>query len=323
MQRSLALVISASIAAGCAFANQIQIGGVNGLTGAYVSSGCSTNVVGQTCIAGSAGGFQELNYDTRLFISANQSGTAPTPYAGYTQNAAHSGTLTDSFNGITYSMINDGLAFGSSENFWAGINNSGTGTSIVVPIGIYSVTGVGTLINNIWGTPGANNTTIEFDFGSNSANVVTSSLVLNLINAGAGPTASGQIDASVSCSSQTPPPVVCNSYAIGPTASTSVVNGITINTSTLYSSAYDTATVGKYTGSAGTLYLNDQVFLLGNAYLNQYLVDIKITEHSGVGQTSQTALSAITVVAAPEPSSVFLALTGLGAFGLTRLRRRK
>jgi len=338
MHRFSALTISISVLAGSAFAGQIQIGGVNGLTSSYITGGCSTNVSGQTCLAGSVGGFVEMNYDARLFTGAMLTGTPPTPYTGYSTTSANAGTLTDKTNSggngdVVFSMINDGCNGGTgnacgsgavSSNFWDGINSTGKGTTITVPIGIFDVTEVGTVLSNIWGAPGATDTQITFDFGGD-AHTVTTSLVLNLVNAGGGTSgASGQVGTSVACSSQTTVPANCFNYAIGPLASTSTVGGITVTTDTLFSSQYDTVGVGRYMNSAGWLYLEDQVFQFGNAYANQYLVDIQVKEVSGAGLTSQTALSAITVDSAiPEPSTILLTLAGFGALGASRLRRRR
>jgi hypothetical protein len=316
------VLLSLSIMAGPAFASQIQVGGVNGLTGAYITAGCSTNVVGQTCIAGSTGGFTEQNYDSSLFAGATNSGVPPTPYIGYNSNAAAAGTLTDTSNAggngnVTYSMINDGVTSGKSNNFW-GATRAGT---ITVPIGVYDVFEAGIMLDNIFGTAGSNDTTIEFDFGNN-AHSVSSMLILNLVNATAGSTpASGQVGTSVDCTTTGQP---CFTYAIGPLASASVVNGITVTTNTLFSTSYNTGATGVYANSSGSLRLDDLVFLFGNTYANQYLVDIKVTENNGASGTSQTALSAITVdsgATTPEPSTVLLALAGFGALGAARWRR--
>ena len=67
----------------------------------------------------------------------------------------------------------------------------------------------------------------------------------------------------------------------------------------------------------------DQGFQFGSAYLNKYLASITVQELSGVLATSQTALSAITVESAlPEPSTILLLMTGLGAIGFSRMRRK-
>ena len=81
------------------------------------------------------------------------------------------------------------------------------------------------------------------------------------------------------------------------------------------------------------MYPDDQGFLLGTLVLpnvgtnlNTYLENIKIQEQTGSAfhGNEALALSAITVnTAAPEPSTVIMFLTGLGAIGLTRFRRSK
>src|SRR5580658_1298895 len=88
-----------------ASAGQIQIGGVNGLSSAYITApntvagqnttGCAG---GGTCVNGSVGAYTEQNYDNVLFAGATNSGTAPTPYATYNQTTAAQGSLTDSTN---------------------------------------------------------------------------------------------------------------------------------------------------------------------------------------------------------------------------------
>jgi len=328
MQRFLSLTIAAATAVVTLSAGtiQTQIGGVNGLTGSYISSGCSTNVAGQTCVAGSDGTYVERSYDNRLFVTATEASTAPVPYAGYQMTAASTGTITDGANNDNFSMINDGCgstAGGActggafSNNIWAG---QGAGT-ITVPIGIYDATQVWTMLNNIWGPAGAMDTNVIFTFGSSAnATVGTTVVTLNLTNAGNTGT-SGQIGTSVDCVTVTTP--ACTSYAIGNLSPSSNVGGVTVMTHNLFSTAYDTAT-GKFINSGGDVTLDDQGFIFGNAYANQYLVSIGVQELSGVGSTSQTALSAITVVSAtPEPSTILLALAGFGAIGAARLRRRR
>jgi hypothetical protein len=79
-----------------------------------------------------------------------------------------------------------------------------------------------------------------------------------------------------------------------------------------------------YSGSSGNVVLGDQGFQFGTAFNGLYLIDVKIAEASGASSGSQTALSAITIDATtPEPSTVWLLLSGFGAAGLSRLRRKK
>src|SRR5580658_7712258 len=93
-----------------ASAGQIQIGGVNGLSTAYITApntiagqnttGCAG---GGTCVNGSAGAYTEQNYDNVFFDGATNSGTPPTPYATCSQTTGEQGTLTDAVNNIKFS----------------------------------------------------------------------------------------------------------------------------------------------------------------------------------------------------------------------------
>lgn len=183
------------------------------------------------------------------------------------------------------------------------------------------------MLNNAYGTPGEQQTTVTFDF--TDGGVAVTPLVINLINAYNNGTTGGQIASSVDCAG--PAANTCTSYsgangsALAPS---STINGVTVLTGSVFNFSYNSIAVGSYAGSNGTLYLDDQGFVfgtatdsLGNLYSNDYLVNVQISEGSGVLGVSQTALSAITVVT-PEPSTIFMLLAGFGAIGASRLRRR-
>ena len=82
---------------------------------------------------------------------------------------------------------------------------------------------------------------------------------------------------------------------------------------------------GVFLNTTGTIAFDAQNFNLASLIApnpNEYLVSIQVRELSGVANVSRTALSAITVDTVPEPSTVFLFLTGFGAIGLARFRRK-
>jgi hypothetical protein len=234
-------------------------------------------------------------------------------------------TLTDSTSGVTFALIADGTSSGSpaaSNNFWEGYQAQ----TLTIPVGVFDVSDVWTLMNNIWGTPNAVDTTVTFDFGVAATGAVSKALTVQLTNAGSNVagTPSGQISTSVDCTTVA---ATCNSYAIGPTAASSSIatsgsgsstlSNITVLTDQVLSMAYNgVGASSAYIGSAGNVVLGDQGFQFGTAFYGLYLIDVKIAEASGAGNTSQTALSAITIDATPEPSTVWLLLSGFGAAGL-------
>jgi hypothetical protein len=236
-------------------------------------------------------------------------------------------------------MISDGTNGNASNNAWEALSTA----TITVPIGISNVTDVQTLMGNLWGLAGANSTDITFNFGTSSnASSFNDVVTVDLTNAGiSGSSPSGQIGTFVDCT--TAGSSSCNTtYAVGPLAGTStpttVFNsvtqptGVTVTTGNLASNlfgasngnSYNSANGSIFLGTSGNVSVDDQDFLLGSLVTpsaSEYLVSIQVTEEVG-GTSSRTALSAITVNTTPEPSTILLFLSGFGALGLARLRRR-
>jgi hypothetical protein len=349
MQRFSASLIATLIVAGAASAGEIKIGGDNGLTSAYITSGCSTNVGGQSCISGTIPtNWTEQSYDNRLFQTATQGGTLPSPYTGYNMLAAQQGSITghgSTDTGVVFNMINDGCSTAGvkdscgggstdfSNNFWApGTSSTSTTATLTIPIGVFDVTDAYFALNNVFGTPTTNtatpfvDTTLTFTFGSLAANQTTGLTVvtLNLTNATNNGTSFGQIRASLECTTAVGS---CKNYAgalTSPLASTSTVGGYTVDTNNLYNYAYNSSATGRWQNSTGFVNLDDQHITFGSAFANSYLVSIGVADASGASGTSQTALSAITLESPiPEPSTVMLLLSGLGMIGLGVRRTRR
>jgi len=305
-------------------AGGIQIGGSTGLTSNYITQGtgavCAAGA--GNCVAGSTGNFRELNYDLRLFDQALNGSTAPVPFAGYTQTTA---TAPGSQLG-QFAMISDGTSDGASNNFWDGVS----ATTMTVPIGILGVSDVWAMLSNFAGVHDAFQTVVTFNFGTSANGGINNVLVVHLQNSStAGSPASGQTGSAVDCATS---PCGVNNLANGALAPSSLATatlngnpttGVTVNTTNLFTTGNSyTSVKGTYSSStSGTLSLYAQDFQLA-AFAGEYLVSMGITELSGVSGLSQTALSAITVNQVPEPSTVFLFLTGIGVLGFARFRRK-
>lgn len=345
------------IAVAVASAGQIRVGEVagntsgganSGLTTAYVSSSAScvgAVYQGNACVgagtagvSGSVGTFAKRGYDTMLFSGALLGATAPTPYAGYQKGVAApaDSVLADGLNGQTFAMISDGVVNNNSQNFWQG----STIGSITIPVGVFGVDAVWTMLNNEFGSLGANDTSITFNFGTTS-NAITNltQVSVNLFNSSGnsgGQSAAGgtgQIRSSVDCT--TVNSSTCNTISSGPLASSSVLassvvvnNGaptardVNVLTRQIYTSAYDSVVASKYATSTGNVVLDDQGFSFGGAYNGLYLVSVSVTANTATPSTSYSALSALTVDTVPEPSTWLLLATGFGAFGLLGRRRK-
>jgi hypothetical protein len=312
--------------AGVSSAGQIQIGGVNGLTSSYVNSG-----------VGSSGADTEQNYNNVLFAGAQNSGTAPKAYSTYNQTTGEQGTLTDSTNNVTFSMINDGSSGGASNNFWQGTQASCgsscfTSPEITVPIGTFGVTSVFTMINTelaMASAAGDNSKDVAlfFNFGT-SANQTSGldTIEVKLLNSFASGGPNDEIQNAVLCSGSCGSPALASGSTLGgPTT----ISGVGVVTGNVFESSYNNTPTGY--GSPGNVVLDDQGFFFngislsglgaGDTNLNTYLVSVGVMELGGkIG--ASTGLSAITVDTVPEPSTIMLFLTGLGALGLARFRRK-
>jgi len=268
------------------------------------------------------GGASEKSYSTTAFqgtgatVAETGSGVLCAGATQYTCTATTgmpSGEPGNEFakaDGITFSMINENIA-GTNEGVWAA-PNSGTST-ITIPIGIFGVTNVYTMLNDEYGVIGASPTTVQFNFSNGSNELFT------LVN---GKTISDVFDCITG---------VCPTYATTLSPDEWSANGATdlgANSTAPNVSAFDVWAgtygqgTGAYTNTTGNVYLDAQDFYLGAGVSNLTLTNIVITDTAGANNlVSRDILSAITVQTIPEPSTIFLLLSGTGVVGL--LRRRK
>ena len=316
MNRFHFAILTGLVGSSLASAGQIQIGGANGLTAAYLSVGGSTT------------GWVERNYVTSLFDNAN----TITPTVGQLNalplqtgsTGAGVGTMTDS-NGIVFSTLNDGSSVGTTNSSWN--SNTAGSQSITVPINISGTQNVYLMLSDFYGYAGEN-ATISFNFAS-GADVIT---LADLANG------TGAIRSAVDCitSSGTiscPGVTTAGSHVISaslPTLTNTTISGdATIVTNAIWTGAYTInagSTPSPYgnatSGSSGNLMLDELAFSFSNNYANTTLNSITITSAAAnAGGVSRLALSAITVTTAPEPSTIALFATGLGLLGLARRKR--
>jgi hypothetical protein len=233
---------------------------------------------------------------------------------------------------VTFSDIN-----GGGGNFWDLPTGSATST-LTVPIGLYGVTDVWTMINDIESaeSSGTRDINVTFNFGTTANGIGGTNVsdTVKLYNANAANLPStvayptGQVRDALVCN------VGCNQTSQVALAG-EVYGGVTVVADNVWSQAYQLScslptTVGQNNDCnppSGQAYLDDQGFFFnslglggGLTNLNTYLVSVQVKE---IGQSGGgAALSAITVDQAPEPSTVLLFVAGLGVVGLGRLRKR-
>jgi hypothetical protein len=338
------LTISLAIgfaALGIANAGTIQIGGPSGLTANYINQVAGAVCAAGTgnCVHGSTTGWMENNYNNVLFAQAQNGSTTPAPFPGYSQTSGEaSGSVATDVNNpnVQFAMIADGAAGnGASNNYWGSTATGVVQDSITIPVGAYGVTDVWTMLQNQFGTLGGNDTSVFFNFGSSSNQASGyNTIEVDLVNSN-NQNNVAEMRASLAC---TTVGTYCNSNTNphGFMSSGVNINGVIVNTSTTYNTfTYNSANSnGFYAGTGGKLKLDDQQFVFTDpSLLSQWLVSITITEN--VANTfasyksntsgplpSETVISAITVDTVPEPSTVFLLLSGVGSLAFFARRRK-
>jgi MYXO-CTERM domain-containing protein len=323
----------AAVGVVASYAGQIQIGqtvsGVNyGLTTLWVTSpntsGCTTG-----CASSTTTGYALRNYDKSLFEGAVPAPTPFTGFSGVTGTASTPGsTMFDSTNDITFNMVSQTGSFG---NVWM----AGSSNTLTIPMGVFGVQNVWTMLNNYFGNPGVNDTSVTFSFDNNADGSDAASLTTLTLDLRNGTEIRSAMDCTANCTTN-----FATSLATGPAGT--VVSGddihctgpnciatVTVLANNLYSALNLTPNAASlYGGESVNGVLDDQGFLFGNAFANQYLVSIGITEKGydiSSSSASASALSAVTVqtfsTETPEPSTIMLGVGGLFALAFVRRRR--
>jgi hypothetical protein len=274
-----------------------------------------------------------IGYATTLFEAAvdSSNNSVVTPN-GYTNPGQ---IISDSTTGGTFQMIND---VSSTHNAWGDGNAT---NAITIPVGVFGVDTAYTMIQDLQGLDG-DVINVTFNFNGNSGTV--SANPANSVTFGLTEGSSGQVRASLICSTTTPGETAAqiqncmNVQATTPQGLGSLTtSGGTVTTGTVFSTPYANTVAGSYfNGTEGLAVLDDQKFTFNGAFLNQYLVDIVITDTAPAsavmnpamgtgGSNDKFNLSAVTVIgSAPEPSTYVLFTAGLaGLAALRKLRKRQ
>lgn len=312
-------------------AGQIQIGGTNGLTNSYVNSSTTSSCTGASDTVSLAHGF------TNCATVGTQTGVAEKNYvATLFQNATGvasptNSTFNGSVGGVTFSRINGDTIPAGSADYWA------TGTtataSIVIPVGIYGVDKVWTMLNDYWGGAGeVGNISVSFLF-SGASNGTGTPIKFDLKNGATVRSAVGCTASVAACQTLNPASGTPMQIATTLTGAFAGVSASNLFTDTDNTTGSPVSVGSRYQNQSGiSMYLDQQLFDFGSNHLTEFLVSITVTDtltsgYAGYGganpatNNSRAALSAITVEQAPEPSTIFMALSALG--GLAYFRRRK
>jgi len=233
-------------------------------------------------------------------------------------------------NGITFAMIDQASLPNSS--LWT-TSNSATATSIItIPMGIFGVTDVYTMLNDNFGVQGAtpaSTITVAFQFssGTETFSLVDGAVIRDSWECTSG---TGVSNAAGGCQNyQTSNgsggffDKLDTTHTYHEDGTTTGSSAATVTAFNVITTAYSNIIAGAnpYKNTSGNIYLDAQHFSFGSAYAGASLNSIVITDTVTQASQSRVELSAIDY-SAPEPGTVFLFVSGLGLVGLVRRQRK-
>lgn len=268
------------------------------------------------------------NYVTSLFESATN---ATNNLSSLVPNAAQnlpnsSGRLASGFSsGAVFDLMNapNGIVGGAADGnlYWS----SASYPDIIIPVGIYNVTAVDTMINDYYGQVGHGDIKVTFCFSSDSVGTTCNNVSVTLING-------TDVRSAVLCDNTIEGGCTANSAGIANVSNSLAAStfdagsGITIKTANVFQTSYTSIGSANQPNSGSTggrLVLDAQQFLLNGIGVNQYLAKITINDTGSNWSTTNTsgshaALSAVTVETVPEPGTFLIFGAGLLAAGFSR-----
>jgi hypothetical protein len=298
--------------------------------GLLPSGPLGNNLNNQDGITGSS--FRSQNYlNSTNVLFGHGTPNNPLPDSPTTCVTCQSTLFTPS-GGNEFYLLGDNTTadMGTSTNFWIS-TSTGNGTSgttagsIAIPVGVFGVSTVDTLLNTAVGlstggtqciTVNAQNCTNTNSYATITLTFATASDFLNGITSNEATETFALINGVTQRN-------ILNGMGGSATTIASSYTATDIGTdlgTTANVAVKNVYTTGTSTGS--TMFLDEQIFPVLTQYQNDYLVSITINDY-GSASTSHELLSAITVTPTPEPSTVAMLFAGLGAIGVARMRRRK
>jgi hypothetical protein len=281
---------------------------VDGITTSHFAASTLTNTT--TIIDMSGSGSAPLP-QTSFACSANCQGgqTATTPAPG-------SATIFQPAGATVFDLLGDSSNITSVQD-WISTSTASTAGTITIPVGIFGVQSVDTMLNTTGGlTTGG--TVCTSNNGLNPLTNCTNTasyayITLNLLSA--SNVAATEVFALINGVTQAN---IVNGVATS--ASYGVYDSGSATTYNVQTQEVFSSTISGGLQNGETLNLDAQEFPIFSEYLGDQLVSVSITD-TGAATTNHEILSGLTVTT-PEPATFMMLFAGLAAIGVGRMRRK-
>jgi hypothetical protein len=300
----------------------VSIGLLSAGDGIAATAFNASTLTNSTFIINATGGGSASLPQTSFACASNcQGGQTSTP------PTAGASTIFKPAGAPEFALLGDTTNATSMQDWASASSGTGSPSTITIPVGIFGVADVSTMLNTIGGqlTGGTVCTTGNgLNAGTGCTNTASYSYItLNFSTSASGSTLASETFALINGLTQA-------NILDGATAGTS---GSTSNYTVNYLGQNYTVDAGlvwgpkSITGGANandSLILDAQEFPVFEQFQSLYLTSVQITDTGSAnpGSSNHEILSAVSITPTPEPSTLVLLGAGLGVIGLTRFRRK-
>jgi hypothetical protein len=274
---------------------------------------------GSTVIINQGGGGSAALPQTSTSCASNCQGgiTSAPPYGPGTA------TLFTPASAPEFDLIGDGVDTSSAQAWISNSNGTGTQSTVSIPVGIFGVADVSTMLNTVSGlTTGGTVCTAGNGLNAGTSCTGTASyayITLNFSTSASGATLQTETFALINGLTQAN---ILDGATAGTSGSTSdyIVNYLGTNY-TVDTGAVFGSTIHGGVNANDSLVLDAQEFPVFEQFQSLYLTSVSITD-TGTGASNHEVLSAVSITATPEPSTLLLLGAGLAVMGVTRFGRK-